>query len=73
MKVIKHAGPSRRILLGSALAAPLVRIGPARAAEFNYKLATGQSLAQPINARLTSLRPHPRGYEWSGRNSVLSG
>src|SRR4051794_13403983 len=27
-------------------------IGPARAAEFSYKLATGQSLTQPINARL---------------------
>src|SRR4051794_17891056 len=52
MKTTKHAGPSRRLLLGSALAAPFVRIGPARAAEFNYKLATGQSLAQPINARL---------------------
>src|SRR4051794_4506904 len=52
MKTTKHAGPSRRLLLGSALTAPFVRIGPARAAEFNYKLATGQSLAQPINARL---------------------
>ena len=47
-----HAGPSRRLLLGSALAAPFVRVGPARAAEFNYKLATGQSLTQLINARL---------------------
>ena len=28
-----------------------VRIGPARAAEFSYKLATGQSLGQPINTR----------------------
>lgn len=53
MKTTKlHAGPSRRLLLCSALAAPFVRIGPARSAEFNYKLATGQSLAQPINARL---------------------
>src|SRR6478735_1900029 len=53
MKTTKlHAGPSRRLFLGSALAAPFVRIGPARAAEFSYKLATGQSLAQPINARL---------------------
>src|SRR3954468_21260091 len=43
---------SRRALIGGALATPFVRIGPARAAEFNYKLATGQSLAQPINARL---------------------
>src|SRR3954470_599860 len=46
------AGLSRRAVLGSALALPFVRIGPARAAEFNYKLATGQSLSQPINARL---------------------
>src|SRR3954451_10141587 len=46
------AGLSRRAALGSALAMPFVRIGPARAAEFNYKLATGQSLTQPINARL---------------------
>ncbi len=43
---------SRRMLLGTALAAPFVRIGPVRAAEFNYKLATGQSLSQPINPRL---------------------
>src|SRR3954451_18084656 len=46
------AGLSRRAALGSALAMPFVRIGPARAAEFSYKLATGQSLMQPINARL---------------------
>ena len=46
------AGLSRRAIVGSALAMPFVRIGPARAAEFNYKLATGQSLTQPINARL---------------------
>src|SRR5436305_15144673 len=45
-------GLSRRAVLGSALAMPFVRIGPARAAEFTYKLATGQSLSQPINARL---------------------
>jgi TRAP-type transport system periplasmic protein len=43
---------SRRAILGSALAMPFVRIGPARAAEFSYKLATGQSLGQPINTRL---------------------
>jgi tripartite ATP-independent transporter DctP family solute receptor len=43
---------SRRAILGSALALPFVRIGPARAAEFSYKLATGQSLGQPINTRL---------------------
>jgi TRAP-type transport system periplasmic protein len=43
---------SRRALIGAALATPFIRIGPARAAEFSYKLATGQSLTQPINARL---------------------
>jgi TRAP-type transport system periplasmic protein len=43
---------SRRALVGAALAAPFVRIGPARAAEFSYKLATGQSVGQPINSRL---------------------
>ena len=46
------AGVSRRAIMGSALAMPFLRIGPARAAEFNYKLATGQSLTQPINPRL---------------------
>ncbi|TGD96763.1 TRAP transporter substrate-binding protein [Methylobacterium nonmethylotrophicum] len=47
-------GPSRRLVLAGAAAFPLVaiRTGPARAAEFTYKLATGQSLTQPINARL---------------------
>ena len=47
-------GLSRRTLLVGAAAVPLVaiRTGPARAAEFDYKLATGQSLGQPINARL---------------------
>jgi TRAP-type transport system periplasmic protein len=43
---------SRRAIMGGALAMPFVRIGPARAAEFSYKLATGQSLGQPINTRL---------------------
>lgn len=45
---------SRRSLLAGAAAIPLVaiRTGPARAAEFEYKLATGQSLSQPINTRL---------------------
>src|SRR3954469_10892764 len=43
---------SRRAIIGAALAMPFVRIGPARAAEFSYKLATGQSLTQPINTRL---------------------
>ncbi|GJE60708.1 TRAP transporter substrate-binding protein [Methylobacterium trifolii] len=45
---------SRRTLLAGAAAVPLVaiRTRPAQAAEFNYKLATGQSLTQPVNARL---------------------
>lgn len=45
---------SRRHWLVGAAAVPLVaiRTGPARAAEFSYKVATGQSLTQPINARL---------------------
>src|SRR3954462_3525987 len=49
-----HSGVqvSRRTIIGAALATPFVRIGPARAAEFSYKLATGQSLGQPINTRL---------------------
>lgn len=44
----------RRSLLGAAAALPLVSIGSgrARAAEFSYKLATGQTITQPINARL---------------------
>lgn len=48
-------GLSRRsALLGAASAIPLFAIGTgrARAAEFNFKVATGQSLTQPINARL---------------------
>jgi tripartite ATP-independent transporter DctP family solute receptor len=45
---------SRRRLLAGAATIPLVTIlsRPAGAAEFTYKLATGQSLTQPINARL---------------------
>lgn len=45
---------SRRAVLAGAAAIPLVsiRTTPARAAEFEYKLATGQSLTQPINTRL---------------------
>ncbi|ACL61647.1 TRAP transporter substrate-binding protein [Methylobacterium nodulans] len=47
-------GLSRRSFLTAAAAVPLVaiRTRPALAAEFSYKLATGQSLTQPINARL---------------------
>jgi tripartite ATP-independent transporter DctP family solute receptor len=50
----RSEGLSRRTLLAGAAAVPLVAIrpGPARAAEFTYKVATGQSLTQPINARL---------------------
>jgi tripartite ATP-independent transporter DctP family solute receptor len=46
---------SRRTLIGTMAASiPLVaiRTRPAMAAEFSYKVATGQSLTQPINARL---------------------
>jgi tripartite ATP-independent transporter DctP family solute receptor len=45
---------ARRSLLTAAAALPLVSIrsDPARAAEFSYKLATGQTITQPINARL---------------------
>lgn len=45
---------SRRGLAAAAAALPLVaiRTRPARAAGFIYKLATGQSMTQPINARL---------------------
>ncbi|MGY2049063.1 TRAP transporter substrate-binding protein [Methylobacterium sp. JK268] len=49
-----RSGLSRRSLLTAAAAIPLVavRTRPALAAEFTYKLATGQSLTQPINPRL---------------------
>ena len=45
---------SRRSFMAAAAAVPLVaiRTRPANAAEFEYKLATGQSLTQPINLRL---------------------
>ena len=45
---------SRRSFVIAAAAVPLVaiRTRPAEAAEFEYKLATGQSLTQPINTRL---------------------
>src|SRR5438270_13373877 len=53
MKASNFGGSvTRRAILGSTLAMPFFRIGPARAAEFSYKLATGQSLGQPINTRL---------------------
>ncbi len=49
--VVSH-GIRRRAVLAAAL--PLVAIAtrPARAAEFTFKLATGQTLSQPINIRL---------------------
>jgi TRAP-type transport system periplasmic protein len=49
-----RVGISRRALLQSSAALPLFSIGMrhANAAEFTYKLATGQSLTQPINPRL---------------------
>jgi tripartite ATP-independent transporter DctP family solute receptor len=45
---------SRRAVLAGAAAIPLcaIRTRSASAAEFAYKLATGQSLTQPINTRL---------------------
>jgi tripartite ATP-independent transporter DctP family solute receptor len=45
---------SRRAILAGAAAIPLcaIRTRSATAAEFTYKLATGQSLTQPINTRL---------------------
>ena len=47
-------GISRRSILAAATALPLFAIGTRRAsaAEFTFKLATGQTLTQPINARL---------------------
>jgi tripartite ATP-independent transporter DctP family solute receptor len=47
-------GLSRRAVMAGAAAVSIaaIRSRPAHAAEFNYKLATGQSITQPINARL---------------------
>ncbi len=44
----------RSVLAGAAASLPLFAIGTRRAhaAEFSFKVATGQSLTQPINARL---------------------
>lgn len=42
----------RRAILAAALPLAAIAARPARAAEFAYKLATGQTLSQPINARL---------------------
>lgn len=52
----RNNGISRRAVLTAMSALPLVaiRTRPAHAAEFNFKLATGQSLTQPINARLSA-------------------
>jgi tripartite ATP-independent transporter DctP family solute receptor len=46
---------SRRNVLAASTAVPLIAIlkRPAWAAEFNFKLATGQSIGQPINTRLS--------------------
>ena len=43
---------TRRTMIGSVAALPLFSIGGARAAEFEYKFATGQSPTNPINVRL---------------------
>ena len=45
---------SRRTLIAGAAALPLfgIRTRPVNAAEFEYKLATGQSQTQPVNTRL---------------------
>ncbi len=50
-------GPSRRTLLAAtaglaALPLAAIRTRPARAAEFEFKLATGQSPTNPINTRM---------------------
>ncbi|WP_426413415.1 TRAP transporter substrate-binding protein [Bradyrhizobium ganzhouense] len=54
MTTHSRPGLSRRTVLAGAAAIPLAAIHTRRAgaAEFSYKLATGQSLTQPINARL---------------------
>lgn len=54
MSGTRHPGLSRRTVLGVVSALPLVAINtrPASAAQFSFKLATGQSLTQPINMRL---------------------
>src|SRR3954471_4914023 len=46
-------GMTRRGLLSAAAAAPLVAVlrRPASAAEFDYKLATGQDPTHPVNLR----------------------
>ena len=51
---VKGPTISRRTLMAASASVPLVaiRARPANAAEFEYKLATGQSLTQPINTRL---------------------
>lgn len=51
-KTSARAGFTRRQALASAAALPLVSIIPqARAAEFTYKLATGQDPTHPVNKR----------------------
>ncbi len=45
-------GVRRRAVLAAALPLAAIATRPAHAAEFTYKLATGQTLSQPINVRL---------------------
>ena len=46
-------GPlARRAVIAGAAALPLFAIGRARAAEFDYKFATGQSPTNPVNLRV---------------------
>lgn len=49
-----RSAPTRRSVLTAAAVLPLVaiRTRSSQAAEFSYKLATGQTITQPINARL---------------------
>ena len=47
----RHEGLARRAVLG-ALPLVALRTGPARAAEFAFRFATGQSVANPVNTRL---------------------
>src|SRR5690349_18013422 len=60
-------GLSRRWVLMTAAVAPVVGMaaGPARGAEFSYKLATGQDPMHPVNTRaqdaLTRIREGSSG------------
>ena len=52
-RAVDHPGVARRRLLVAGAALPLfsIRARPAAAAEFTYKLATGQDPAHPVNKR----------------------